>query len=116
MARCYTVRPLPAAQLPNPFVYGFQLTERTQTPHPVYLVRLAADGAINCSCPHWQKGAETCKHAECLRAAALLPVDLVQLVHSYREMLVAAEAKAERLEGELAAARAPKPRRSRKKV
>ncbi|HEY7313422.1 MAG TPA: hypothetical protein VH643_28995 [Gemmataceae bacterium] len=92
LTRRYAVRPLPAAQLATPFVWGFSLTELTQNPHPVYRVLLAADGAINCTCPQWNK-AETCKHADCLRAAGLLPVEFVLLLKARTALLDAAEAK-----------------------
>jgi hypothetical protein len=114
VTRRYAVRPLPAAQLPTPFVWGFSLTEQTQNPHPVYRVLLAADGVVNCSCPQWNK-AETCKHADCLRAAGLLPVEFVLLLRARTALLDAAEAKAAELERQLADALAPRPRRARKK-
>jgi hypothetical protein len=107
--RFYCVRPLAAADLPTPFVAGFHLREMTQPNHPVYLVRLAADGAVNCSCPQWQGGAEKCKHADALVAAGMLPVGLVQLIAERTRLLDQAEAK-------LAEATARKPRARRKKT
>jgi hypothetical protein len=108
VSRFYCVRPLAGAELPTPFVAGFHLREMTQPSHPVYLVRLSACGAVNCSCPQWQRGAEKCKHADALVAAGLLPVHLVQLIAERTKLLDEAEKK-------LAEETAKKPRARRKK-
>ncbi len=104
--RHYAVRPLAAADLETPFLCGYALTERTQNSHPTYHVRLAADGIVNCSCPQWNK-AETCKHADALVAAGLLPVRLVEVLAATRHLLDLAEAKI---------AAMPKPRSRKKKT
>jgi hypothetical protein len=105
VCRRYAVRPLRPAELPTPFIQAYELTEQTQNPHPVYRVLLAADGVLNCTCPAWQK-TERCKHADCLRVAGLLDVDLALLVQSRTDLLDAAEGEAASLRLALSAAQA----------
>lgn len=93
VARRYAVRPLRQAALSNPFIQGYELTEWTQTPHPVYRVLLAADSVLNCTCPQWQK-TESCKHSDCLRAAGLLNAEFALLLKTRTALLDAAEGEA----------------------
>ncbi|HWG41529.1 MAG TPA: hypothetical protein VN688_02000 [Gemmataceae bacterium] len=88
----YFLRPLATPDLPTPFVAGFRLVNRTDNPAPIYLVRLAADGAVNCSCPQWQRS-ERCKHADALTAAGLLPIAFVENIRSLTGLLNIAEEK-----------------------
>jgi hypothetical protein len=84
----------PLADLPNPFVLGFSLQAKGQT--DPYHVMVAADAAINCTCPSWN-GPEKCKHTEALIAAGLLPVALIQLLRSRSDLLDQAEAECKRI-------------------
>jgi hypothetical protein len=90
--REYSVRPLWAEALPSPFVAGFSLSY----PGKTYAVMVAADGAVNCTCPQWGK-AESCKHEQALTAAGLLPVRFVQLLAEREASLNKADAELKRI-------------------
>jgi len=92
LCKRYFLRPLAGADLPTPFVAGFRLVGRSDNPSPVYLVRLSACGAVNCDCPQWQMK-ETCKHADALTAAGLLPIGFVEQIRSLTGLLNIAEEK-----------------------
>ena len=114
--RVYAVRPAASADLSTPFVAGFRLHVLGDDPAPgtFYLVRLSADGAVNCSCPQWQQ-TERCKHADCLASAAFLPVSLVEHIRSLTGLLDIAEGKLAECDilSKPASARVPRPRRRR---
>jgi hypothetical protein len=101
--RVYSVRKLSPSDLPSPFVRGFDLYEQTQNPKRRYRVMLAGCGAINCTCPQWQK-TERCKHADCLAVAGLLDVDFATLVRSRTELLDDAIAEIDAIKKDLNAA------------
>jgi hypothetical protein len=87
----YSLSPLKPAELPSPFVAGFTLLNRSNQTR--YMVRVTADGAVNCTCPQWQK-TERCKHADALRASGLLPVALLEVLASRNQLLARAESTA----------------------
>ena len=108
----YSLLPLSAAQLGADFVAGFQLLNRSESPSPIYQVRLSPSAAVCCTCPAFvwdrQRGQEqsalarpaapTCKHCEALQAAGLLPVAFVQRLAERTRLLDIAEERALQLQ------------------
>ncbi len=98
----YTVKPLSAAERALS-VAAFRLVNQSVFPNPAYTVRLAVDGQVSCSCPQHSFGL-SCKHADALVAAGLLPSQLVgllsardKLIDEATAMLQASEAECQRL-------------------
>ncbi len=101
----YSLKPLAAAELGAAFVAGYRLLNRSESPSPVYHVRLSPSAVLSCTCPAFvwdrQRGqakgalpdqpAPTCKHCDALRAAGLLPLGLVQLLAARNRLLDQAE-------------------------
>jgi hypothetical protein len=84
--KTYGLVPVAAASCPSPFVAGFDLVNRAESPPTAYRVLVSADGAVNCTCPSWQHS-ERCKHADALVAAGLLPVALLDLLRARTDQL-----------------------------
>jgi hypothetical protein len=93
-AKRYTVAPIPLRERGPRYLTGFRLVQTTDDPHPVYHVRLDTAGAVSCTCPAFVNTGKPCKHAEALRAAGLLPDDLVQILIARDALVNAAEARA----------------------
>ena len=89
---CYSLRPLPSAELLGDSVAGFFLTKLDCDPAPVYAVLVAFDGAVSCNCPQHNLKAG-CKHASALSASAVLPVGLLSVLQSRTKLLNQAEAE-----------------------
>ncbi|MGH7223809.1 MAG: hypothetical protein ACRELF_11310 [Gemmataceae bacterium] len=101
----YGLTPLAGEEIGPQFVAGFRAVNHSETPSPVYLVRVTLSGAVVCNCPAFlwdvRKGekpnappdqpAPTCKHCEALRAAGVLPVHFVEMIAERTKLLDAAE-------------------------
>ena len=47
----YSLKPLAAAELGAAFVAGYRLLNRSESPSPVYHVRLSPSAVLSCTCP-----------------------------------------------------------------
>ncbi len=108
----YTLSPLAAGELGPGFAAGFKLTNRSESPPPVYLVRVRESGALHCSCPAFawdeRKGHEAgsppdqpdaaCIHTEALLAAGAIVRSLVDTLKARTKLLDSAELRIKQLE------------------
>ena len=103
---CYSLRPLPPAEL-GASVAAFRLVKVTDVEvQPVYVVRLSIDGQAACNCPQNHFGG-SCKHADALIASGVLPcsllaklIDQTRLLDETAEKLTDVSARAQKAEAE----------------
>jgi len=107
----YSLAPLSAEEIGSGFVAGFKVTNRSEDPQPVYLVRVRASGAVHCSCPAYgwdeRKGQAanappdqpetSCKHIEALAAANAVTRNMLDVLKDRTKLLDAAELRIQQL-------------------
>jgi hypothetical protein len=110
-AKRYSLAPLFVEELGTGFVAGFKVTNRSEEPQPVYLVRVRATGAVHCTCPAYgwderkaqspntppQQPEPTCKHCEALAAAGTVTRNMLDVLKARTKLLDAAEDRIEQL-------------------
>jgi len=110
-AKRYSLAPLSAEEIGAGFVAGFKVTNRSEEPQPVYLVRVRENGVMYCTCPAflWEqrKGQEPaapqpqpdamCKHCEALAACGAVTRNMLDVLKARTKLLDAAEQRIEQL-------------------
>jgi hypothetical protein len=87
----------------KPIDGGFRLVNLSEQPSPVYHVRLSPEAKVSCTCPIFVRSS-TCKHADAIVAAGLLPVRLMEMLINFRRLLDSAEERVAEANRQAAAA------------
>jgi hypothetical protein len=98
VSKRYTIRPVPEANIPDPYLHAYTLinhTDSTKGANPIYLVGLDKELTPLCDCPSYTHNSG-CKHCAVLVAAGLIHVALFQLLSLRTQQLHQAEEKEQR--------------------